>query len=139
MNVVSKHFGRWLGAVGVVLMAFATTTSAAWAQVVVLPFEPRGVAIEVTELATDELLGALEGIERLRVIDPKTVEDQLNVDLTEQARACEYDVFCLVEIARFCRPRPSCWAMCSTSSASPRRMSSRWSCSMSRALPSPTF
>lgn len=68
------------------------------AQVVVFPLDPRGVSVDTAEVATDAVVDALRAIERLQVIDPTAVEARLNVDLTRQARACEYDVFCLVEV-----------------------------------------
>ena len=73
-------------------------TPVAHAQVVVFPLDARGVDPGQAESATQAVLSALQGIERLRVMDPKTVEKRLDVNLIEQARACQYDVFCLVEI-----------------------------------------
>ncbi len=81
----------------------AGTANEALGQVVVFPLDPRGVSDETAQAATDTVLETLAGIDRLRVIDPETVEQRLNVDLTEQARACQYDVFCLVEIGEILR------------------------------------
>jgi hypothetical protein len=66
--------------------------------VIVFPLDARGVAVDTAERATEELKKTLSAIPRIEVIDTKDVEKRLGVHLTEQARACEYDVFCLVEV-----------------------------------------
>lgn len=83
-------------------MAFVATlvgaSASASAAVVVFPLDPRGVAIGTSAEGTKSILKTLRAVPRLEVIEPKTVAKQLGVDLTEQARKCEYDVFCLVEV-----------------------------------------
>lgn len=66
--------------------------------VIVFPLDARGVAVDTAERATTELKKTLASIPKTEVIDTKDVEKKLGVHLTEQARACEYDVFCLVEV-----------------------------------------
>jgi hypothetical protein len=56
------------------------------------------VAIDTARRGTAHLLETLRAVKGLEVIEPRTVEAKLGVDLTEQANKCEYDVFCLVEV-----------------------------------------
>jgi hypothetical protein len=66
--------------------------------VIIFPLDARGVAYDTAQTATHWVLETMRAIPDTRVIDPKTVEAELGVKLTEQARACEYDLFCLVEV-----------------------------------------
>jgi hypothetical protein len=66
--------------------------------VVVFPLDARGVAIDTADRATEQLKKTLGSIPKIEVIATPDVEKKLGVNLTEQARACEYDVFCLVEV-----------------------------------------
>ncbi|MEM7675344.1 MAG: hypothetical protein AAF449_04995 [Myxococcota bacterium] len=83
--------------VALVFLLLATASTAS-AQVVLFPLDARGVSVVSAQEATGSMLSALQRVEKLRVIDPRTVERRLSVNLTAQARACEYDVFCLVEV-----------------------------------------
>lgn len=83
--------------VGLVLTA-ALWARTATANVVVFPLDPRGVAYDTADRGTKNILSTMRDLKGLRVIDPKTVARKIGVDLTEQAKKCEYDVFCLVEI-----------------------------------------
>ena len=80
------------------VVAATLVATPAVAQVVVFPLDARSVPPALSQRTTSAVLRALDGIERLQVIDPKTVEKRLQVSLTDQAQACQYDVFCLVEI-----------------------------------------
>lgn len=66
--------------------------------VVLFPLDARGVALDTAEHATALVKKTLLSIPKTEVIETKDVEKKLGVHLTEQARACEYDVFCLVEV-----------------------------------------
>src|SRR5262249_3980543 len=57
----------------------------------------RGVARETADSATNVIKKTLIGT-GVDVIDTRDVEKKLGVHLTEQAHACEYDTFCLVEV-----------------------------------------
>lgn len=89
--------GRPLIFVSLVLAASLVARSAS-ANVIVFPLDPRGVAYDTADRGTKNVLTTMRELKGLGVIDPKTVAKQIGVDLTEQAKKCEYDVFCLVEI-----------------------------------------
>ncbi len=72
--------------------------SAQAGSVIVFPLDARGVSYDTASSATEWVLGTIRSIEGTEVIEPKTVEQEIGVKLTEQARACDYDVFCLVEV-----------------------------------------
>lgn len=67
-------------------------------RVVVFPLDARGVAYDTASAATTAALETIRATPKVQVIDPATVEREIGVDLTEQAQACDYDVFCLVEV-----------------------------------------
>lgn len=74
-------------------------SDAAWAgRVVVFGLSPRGIDAATVEEGTQTLLKTLRDLEGVTVVDAKTAKARIGVDLVEQARACEYDVFCLVEL-----------------------------------------
>jgi hypothetical protein len=64
----------------------------------VFPLDGRGVARQTADQATDVVRRTLAGIKSVEVIETGAVEKRLGIHLTEQARACEYDTFCLVEV-----------------------------------------
>jgi hypothetical protein len=66
--------------------------------VVVFPLDGRGVARETAESATDAVKRTLVALKGVEVIETREVEKKLGVHLIEQAHACEYDTFCLVEV-----------------------------------------
>ncbi|CAN0576105.1 unnamed protein product, partial [Laminaria digitata] len=76
----------------------AASSTASAARVVVFGLAPRGIDAATVKQGTDSMLETLRGLSGVQVIDPKTGKARLGVDLVEQARACEYDVFCLVEV-----------------------------------------
>lgn len=89
-----RVFVPW--ALGLLVSAWSTP---AWAgRVVVFPLDARAVSEASAKAATDRVVATLRGIPDLKVIEPKSVEQKLGVNLTDQARACDYDVFCLVEV-----------------------------------------
>lgn len=72
-------------------------------RVVVFPLDARGVAYDTAGGATQAVLETMRAIPSVEVIEPATVEREIGVDLTEQAQACDYDVFCLVEVGEVLR------------------------------------
>lgn len=83
-------------ALGLFVLGQAGTALAA--RVVVFPLDARAVSEASARVATERVVATLRGITDLKVIEPKSVEQKLGVNLTEQARSCNYDVFCLVEV-----------------------------------------
>lgn len=84
-----------------VVLALAVLGSAAVARaesVVVFPLDPRGVSYGTANDATRIVLETVRGIAGVKVIEPAAVEAEIGVNLTEQARSCDYDIFCLVEV-----------------------------------------
>src|SRR5688572_3424521 len=79
-------------------IALSLPSSAIAKSVIVFPLDARGVSYDTASTATKWVLETVNSIPKMKVIEPKTVEAELGVKLTEQARACEYDVFCLVEV-----------------------------------------
>jgi hypothetical protein len=67
-------------------------------KVVVFPLDARGVEPGLTLEGTRAVLARLRRVRGVEVVDPETGKAELGVGLTQQARACEYDVFCLVEV-----------------------------------------
>lgn len=80
------------------LLALSFPVDVYAAAVVVFPLDGRGVAERTAGDATARLKATLRALRSVEVIETATVERRLGVQLTEQARACEYDVFCLVEV-----------------------------------------
>ncbi len=74
------------------------TQAAVAAKVVVFGLDPRNVSAEATKQGTQTLLTTLGKLPGVEVIDPQTAKARLGVDLVQQAKACQYDVFCLVEL-----------------------------------------
>lgn len=66
--------------------------------VVVFPLDGRGVPRETADQVTEVVKSVLRTIRTVEVLDTASVEKRLGVQLTDQARACEYDTFCLVEV-----------------------------------------
>ncbi len=95
MPVPRRHH---LCAVFALLLSLALSPTASAARVVVFGLAPRGIDAATVKQGTDSMLQTLRGLSGVQVIDPKTGKARLGVDLVEQARACEYDVFCLVEV-----------------------------------------
>ena len=62
------------------------------------PIDARVVSYDTAGSATKWVMETMRSIPKTKVIEPSAVEQELGVKLTEQARACEYDVFCLVEV-----------------------------------------
>ena len=86
-----------LGALaGLLLASWPAPASAR--RVVVFPVDARGVASAQAAGATEALLRRLAALPEIEVMEPERAGRRLGVDLTAQARACEYDVFCLVEV-----------------------------------------
>lgn len=67
--------------------------------VLLFPLEDRGAGSEAVEVATAAAVAALRA-DGLPVSGPQEVEASAGVSLLTQARGCDYDVFCLVEIGR---------------------------------------
>ncbi|MCK6545969.1 hypothetical protein L6R52_08875 [Myxococcota bacterium] len=84
--------------VAAALFALLLPIEARAAAVVVFPLDGRGVAERTAGDATARLKATLRALRSVEVIETAAVEKRLGVHLTEQARACEYDVFCLVEV-----------------------------------------
>jgi hypothetical protein len=80
------------------LLVFSLAAPAWAGRVVVFPLDARAVSEASAKAATERVVATLRGIPELKVIEPKSVEQKLGVDLTDQAQACDYDVFCLVEV-----------------------------------------
>lgn len=92
---------RWLRAALATLMALATVLVpglAAAAAVVVIPLEPRNVPPTQAAEATEVIRTVIRGTPKLELVETEAVERRLGVDLAQQARSCEYDTFCLVEV-----------------------------------------
>lgn len=68
------------------------------ASVIVFPLDARGVSYDTADTATKWALETIRMSSGAEVIEPSRVEREIGVKLTEQARACDYDVFCLVEV-----------------------------------------
>lgn len=79
-------------------VAWCAAGEARAARVVVFPLDARGVDASLTQEGTRTVLARLRRVRGLEVVDPETGQAELGVNLTKQARACEYDVFCLVEV-----------------------------------------
>ena len=80
------------------VLSLVGVVKAADASVIVFPLDSRGVAHDTAAHGTQNVLAALRDVKGLEVVDPKAVAKRIGVDLTEQAKKCEYDVFCLVEV-----------------------------------------
>jgi hypothetical protein len=78
--------------------ALSVPVSARAASVIVFPLDARGVSYDTAGTATKWVLETIRSGGKVTVVEPAAVEQQLGVKLTEQARACDYDVFCLVEV-----------------------------------------
>jgi hypothetical protein len=85
-------------AFGALVASLLLSQVAVAAKVVVFGLDPRNVSAETTAQGAQRLLTTLAKLPGLTVIDPQTAKARLGVDLVQQARACEYDVFCLVEL-----------------------------------------
>ena len=68
------------------------------AQVVVFPLEAQDVPDAVAAEVTTAIGGAVGGVDGFEVINLFEAEQRLGVNLTQQARACGEDAFCLVEV-----------------------------------------
>lgn len=68
-------------------------------RVVLFPLEDRGAGVEAVQVATKAAENALTA-DGHTVSGPLDVEASSGVDLLAQARGCDYDVFCLVEVGR---------------------------------------
>ncbi len=66
--------------------------------VVLFPLDARGVAMDTAQAGTSAALNGLKSLAGVEVIDPEVAERNLGIQLTQQARGCEYEVFCLVEV-----------------------------------------
>ena len=66
--------------------------------VVVFPLAPRNVTPAMTDSASKVLRDSISALKDVTVIDTSVVERKLGVHLVDQARDCDYDVFCLVEV-----------------------------------------
>lgn len=82
-------------AVGVACLGAAEARAS---RVAVFALEARAVAPSAASRATRAVVDTLEGLGGVEVVDPEAGRARLGVDPTEQARACRYDVFCLVEL-----------------------------------------
>jgi hypothetical protein len=87
-----------LGLRAALLAALLAPGTARAGAVVIFPLDGRGVSRSTADQATDMVKRALGSVKGIEVIETAQVEKRLGVHLTEQARACEYDTFCLVEV-----------------------------------------
>ena len=79
-------------------MLAAALTAAAPVRIVVFPIEGHGVANDSVNAVYARLVNSLERDPTLEVISADDVSSEIGVDLGEQARDCDNDLLCLIQI-----------------------------------------
>ncbi len=89
---------RWGALISAAVCAAGGTGREAHAQqAVIFPMEAKGVSFGTAADVTQAMIeAARKG--RAKVREAKEVQRRLGLDIVEQARACNFDVFCLVEV-----------------------------------------
>lgn len=74
-------------------------------KVVVIPLSAQRLPAAEAERATAEILATIRAVPGLEVVAPRLATRDLGVDLTAQAQACDFDLFCLVEVGELLSAR----------------------------------
>lgn len=97
---------RWLVLLGLGLSGLAGRPAGAEPatrevpSVLVFPLEAKNAPEDVARVATEAVVDGLRDAPAVHVVGPGAAKAEAGVDLLEQARGCDYDVFCLVEVGR---------------------------------------